>query len=56
MSDMEAHAFLQASGLKRLDAEHIVQSVGGRLMSLVASCESLEQGASIQGASPRVCP
>ncbi|KAK9844498.1 hypothetical protein WJX74_003264 [Apatococcus lobatus] len=47
VSNQEAAEFLQASGLKKPDAEEVVESVGGRLMSLVATCESLEQGATI---------
>ncbi len=49
VSHEEAHSFLKASGVESPDAQQIVAAVGGRLMSLVASCESLEQGASIQG-------
>ena len=52
VSHEEAHSFLKVSGLAWADAERVVASVGGRLISLVASCESLEQGASISGLAP----
>ena len=54
VSHGEAENFLRASGLQNPDAKAVVESVGGRLMSLVATCESLQQGATIPGQSPTV--
>ena len=45
----DAHTFLAAAGISKPDAARVVECTGGRLISLVASCESLEQGASIYG-------